>query len=67
MVWYDVLQRHRIMIPDDEVKRQKMRRSIAFFVIADDDVTVKCLDGSDTYPPVNSSEYLENKLKASYV
>jgi len=55
------------MIPDDDVKRQTMRRSVAFFVHPDRDVMVKCLDGSDKYPPVNSVEYLEKKLKESYV
>jgi len=54
------------MIPDDEVKRQKIRRSIAFFVHADDDVTVECLDGSDKYPPLKSTQYLLDKLNSTY-
>jgi len=54
------------MIPEDESTRQTTRRSIVFFVHPDSDVTVSCLDGSDKYPPVNSMEYLQNKLKASY-
>jgi len=61
-----LLQCHRVMIPDDEVKRQTMRSSVAFFVQPDCDVIVKCLDGSDKYPPVNAPEYLHNKLEASY-
>jgi len=55
------------MIPDDETKRQKIRRSIAFFVHPDHDVTVGCLDGSDKYPPVNGTEYLNTKLNATYL
>ena len=54
------------MVPDDEIKRQKVRRSIVFFVNPDSDVTVECLDGSNKYPPVNATEYLDMKLKASY-
>jgi len=54
------------MIPDDETKRQQMRRSMAFFVHPDHDVTVRCLDGSDKYPPVNATEYLLDRLKASF-
>jgi len=55
------------MIPDDEVKRQTIRKSIVFFVHPDDDVTVQCLDGSDKYPPVNAKEYLDYKLKTTYL
>ena len=55
------------MIPDEEVKRQTMRRSIVFFVEPDHDVTVSCLDGSDKYSPVKGSEYVQSKLKASYL
>jgi len=54
------------MIPDDEVKRQTIRRSIVLFVHPDNDTDVHCLDGSDKYSSVNSLEYLDQKLKASY-
>ena len=60
------MQCHRVMIPDDEIRRQKVRRSIVFFVHPDSDVTVECLDGSNKYPPVNPTQYLNMKLKASY-
>jgi len=59
-------QMHRVKIPDDESKRQQMRRSMAFFVHPDNDVTVSCLDGSDKYPPINAAEYLYGRLKALY-
>ena len=55
------------MIPDNETKRQTIRRSVAFFVHPDHDVTVNCLDGSDKYSPVGATEYLLDKLKASYM
>ena len=52
------VQRHRVLIPEDERQRRLVRRSIVFFVVPDDDVTVQCLDGSDKYPPVNAMDYI---------
>jgi len=52
------VQRHRVLIPEDERQRQLMRRSIVFFVVPDNDVIVRCLDGSDKYPPVNAMQYI---------
>ena len=60
-------QCHRVMIPDDETKRRQMRRSMAFFVTTDHDVTVRCLDGSDKYPPINATEYLYARLNATHL
>ena len=53
-----LLQKHRVLIPEDLQKRQQIRRSVVFFVAPDDDVIVKCLDGSDKYQPVNGIEYV---------
>ena len=47
-----------MLIPEDDVQRQLIRRSIVFFVVSDNDVTIRCLDGSDKYPPVKTLEYL---------
>ena len=46
----------------EELKHQT-RRSIGYFISPDDDVVVRCLDGSDKYPPVNASEYLWQKTQ----
>jgi len=60
-------QCHRVVIPDDDTKRQQMRRSMVFFLTFDHDFTVTCLDGSDKYPPVNATEYLYDKLNACHL
>ena len=58
--------RHRVRIPEMEVKRRKHRQSIVFFMDPNDDVIIRCLDGSNTYEPVGSLEYLFKKLRETY-
>ncbi|XP_072164967.1 uncharacterized protein [Diadema setosum] len=53
---------HRVIMPSAPVPRQ----SIVFFGHPDDDETISCIDGSNKYPPVNSLEYLERRLNATY-
>ena len=55
---------HRVMVPKDE-RRKKVRQSLIFFVNPDDDVEVKCLDGSDKYPPVLVKDYWGSRAKYS--
>ena len=55
---------HRVMVPNDE-RRKKIRQSLIFFVNPDDDVEVKCLDGSNKYPPVLVKDYLGSRAKYS--
>lgn len=57
---------HRVMIPEDERERLKVRRSLVFFANPDADVTVTCVDGSDKYPPVNSAEYHYERIHSTY-
>jgi len=54
------------MIPEDESERLKVRRSLVFFAHPDPDVTVTCMDGTNKYPPVNSAEYLHDKLHSTF-
>ena len=61
-----MVQPHRVMIPEGERERLKVRRSLVFFTHPDADVTVTCLDGSSKYPPVNSGQYLYDRIHASY-
>jgi len=51
------------MIPEDESRRLKVRRSLVFFAYPDHDVTITCVDGSNKYPPVNSAQYLADNFK----
>jgi len=50
-------QVHRVVVPDDEEMRQKVRRCVVFFPHPDADFVVSCLDGSDTYEPITDVEY----------
>lgn len=61
------LQPHRVMIPEDDSERMKVRRSLVFFAHPDADVTVTCVDGSNKYPPVNSAQYLDDRIQSTYV
>lgn len=58
---------HRVMIPEEERKREVVRQSIAFFVNPDDNFIVSCLDGSDKYEPIRSVDYLNYRVQRTYV
>lgn len=60
------MQPHRVMIPAEECERLKVRRSLVFFAHPDADITITCLDSSDKYPPVNSGQYLEDRINSTY-
>ncbi|XP_031574055.1 2-oxoglutarate-dependent dioxygenase gloC-like [Actinia tenebrosa] len=57
---------HRVLVPDEEIKRCKPRRSVAFFFDPDQETTITCLDGTEKYPPVKSGKYIKNMLKNTY-
>ena len=52
---------HRILIPEEEYRRNSVRQAAVFFLTPDSDYLVKCLDGSDKYEPVLSGDYLTYK------
>ncbi|XP_041350916.1 2-oxoglutarate-dependent dioxygenase htyE-like [Gigantopelta aegis] len=58
--------KHRVLIPEDEMKKGLSRQSIAFFIHPDDNFVIKCLDGSLTYEPTTNREYLKHKFALSY-
>ncbi|XP_046543309.1 proline hydroxylase buaE-like [Haliotis rubra] len=55
--------KHRVLIPESEVKKRQYRQSLAFFVNPDDDTIIKSLDGSDKYESISSLDYLEHKFR----
>ncbi|KAK6169473.1 hypothetical protein SNE40_020522 [Patella caerulea] len=58
--------KHRVLIPEDEVKKNKGRQSMAFFIHPDDDCVIKCLDGSDKYQPITALDYLNWRFSLTY-
>ena len=61
------LQKHRVVVLQEQLRRLTPRKSMAFFVYPDDEVIIECLDGSSHYPPISSLDYLSQKLKATYL
>ncbi|KAK2169552.1 hypothetical protein LSH36_9g16040 [Paralvinella palmiformis] len=61
-----VATKHRVVIPEEELKKKTTRRSLAYFVHPDDDVIIKCLDGSKKYDPVSAYDYLASKFSQTY-
>lgn len=55
---------HRVLLPPAGTSRT--RQSLAFFVQPDDGALICCCDGSDKYPPVLSSDYLNDRFNDSY-
>ncbi|KAM7427313.1 hypothetical protein ABFA07_021537 [Porites harrisoni] len=57
---------HRVLIPEEEIKRRVPRRSLALFHDPDDDTMVTCLDGSNQYPPIIAKDWVYYKRHLSY-
>ncbi|GAA6092069.1 UPF0676 protein C1494.01-like [Tachysurus ichikawai] len=55
---------HRVLLPP--VNDSSTRQSLAFFVQPDNHAIIKCCDGSDKYPPVNSLDYLLSRFNLTY-
>ena len=54
---------HRVVVPDTHVKA---RQSIAYFIQPDNDVIVRCLDGSEKYPETNVLQYYREQVEKTY-
>ena len=57
---------HRVLIPEEELRRRTARQSLAFFALSDDDYVVKCLDDSEKYGPIKTIDYLNYRFKSAY-
>lgn len=60
------IQVHRVLIPEDEIRRRVPRRSLVFFVDPDHEAVITCLDGSNKYPPITSKDWISKKLEETY-
>lgn len=58
--------KHRVLIPEEEVKQRTVRQSLAFFVHPDNEVMIESLDGSKKHPPITSMGYLQQRFAATY-
>ncbi|XP_071113472.1 uncharacterized protein [Haliotis cracherodii] len=58
--------KHRVLIPESELKKHQTRQSLAFFINPDDATIIKCLDGSDKYEPISCLDYLNYKFSQIY-
>ena len=62
--------KHRVVIPTDDRVKQS-RYSVAFFCHPNDDAEIACIDScqrerSPIFAPISASEYLLNRLQATY-
>ena len=60
------IQVHRVLIPEDEIRRRVPRRSLVFFVDPDHEAVITCLDRSNKYPPITSKDWISKKLEGTY-
>jgi len=58
--------KHRVRVPEEEIRQRTQRRSMVFFVHPDNDVVVSPLDGSSKYPPVTALAHLEYRFSQTY-
>ena len=56
------VQVHRVIIPEAPSEREKVRMSVAYFLLPDRGCLVQCLDGSDKYEPIKSIDFLNMRL-----
>ncbi|XP_055356093.1 uncharacterized protein LOC129601330 [Paramacrobiotus metropolitanus] len=56
--------RHRVGFSGNVANQA--RQSMAFFVHPDDNYVIRCLDGSEKYPPISAGEYLQERFKQTY-
>ncbi|XP_060085102.1 uncharacterized protein LOC132564468 [Ylistrum balloti] len=63
---YLTATKHRVLIPEEELRRRNSRQSIAFFIHPDDEVMIECLDKSNKYQPITSYDYLQERFAATY-
>ena len=59
-------QKHRVLIPEAEVKRNEVRQSLAFFVNPNNNELIECIDGSKKYEPITALDYLNMRIAASF-
>lgn len=61
-----LVQVHRVIIPEEELKRRTPRRSVAFFYDPDWKAKITCLDGSNKYPPIKCGKYVQQIMKGTF-
>ncbi|XP_063970998.1 uncharacterized protein LOC129282952 [Lytechinus pictus] len=61
-----IASKHRVMIPLDQIKRQQVRQSMAFFGHPDNDAVIECINNSNKYPPTTGLKYLDMRFAATY-
>ncbi|XP_060085094.1 uncharacterized protein LOC132564459 [Ylistrum balloti] len=61
-----IATKHRVVIPEEELRKRMNRQSIAFFIQPDDEVIIRSLDKSDKYKPIQSLQYLLDRLGRTY-
>ncbi|CAH3034849.1 unnamed protein product, partial [Porites lobata] len=57
---------HRVLIPEEEIKRRVPCRSLVLFHDPDDDTMVTCLDGSNKYSPIRARGWNYHQLHSTY-
>ncbi|XP_076466872.1 uncharacterized protein LOC143298078 [Babylonia areolata] len=58
--------KHRVVVPPEAATQGRARQSLAFFCQPDHDTLITCLDGSDTYPPITSYDYVVGKIATTF-
>lgn len=66
-----ILQVHRVLVPEEEIRRKTHRQSVVLFVHPDNEVMVNPLldkdaGNNDSKKGVNALDYLKQRLSASY-
>ena len=54
--------KYRVRIPETEQDQMRSRRSMAFFMVPDNDVIIDCWDGSHKYEPIRFVDYLNSRI-----
>ncbi|KAI0225731.1 2-oxoglutarate-dependent dioxygenase htyE [Lamellibrachia satsuma] len=58
--------KHRVVIPEKQVNRERARMSVVYFMQPDDDCVIQSLDGTNKYDPITSLDYVNKRVGATY-
>ena len=62
-----IVQPHRVLIPEDDVKKRMVRQCVTFFAHPDHDALMECVDRtkSERFPTIIAKEATDKRLNAA--
>ena len=59
-------QKHRVLLPTDDVQKHTAKQNLVYYLTPNSDAMVRCIDGSQKYPPTRYIDLLDQRMQASW-